>query len=110
MFYTDGPSNSDENQEPSMIRRADGLVRAVQSGDIEMFDKPQVHFWKVGTGDSTSIVIKKNVVLQVDLNDNANDKNDNVPIVERLVEELPTIAGKPYLSCLLYTSPSPRDS
>lgn len=54
-----------------------------------MFDEPKFHFWKVGTGDSTSVVIKKDVVLQVDLNDNALDENDNVAIVDALVKELP---------------------
>ena len=33
-----------------------------------MFDKSKIIFWPVGTGDSTSIVIKKDIVLQVDLN------------------------------------------
>ena len=70
-----------------------------------MFDKPQVHFWKVGTGDSTSIVIRKDVVLQVDINDNAGDNNDNTPIVDRLVEELPTVSGRPYLHGFALTHP-----
>jgi hypothetical protein len=70
-----------------------------------MFDKPQIHFWKVGTGDSTSIVVQKNVVLQVDLNDNAGADNDNTPIVERLVDELPKVSGKPYLDAFALTHP-----
>ncbi|XAT59572.1 hypothetical protein GN278_01250 [Rhodobacteraceae bacterium Araon29] len=70
-----------------------------------MFDEPKFHFWKVGTGDSTSIVIKEDVVLQVDLNDNASDDNDNVAIVDTLVEELPEKDGNPYLSGFALTHP-----
>lgn len=70
-----------------------------------MFDEPKVHFWKIGTGDSTSVVIKKDVVLQIDINDNAADDNENTPIVERLVVELPVQNGDPYLSCFALTHP-----
>lgn len=70
-----------------------------------MFDKSQVHFWKVGTGDSTSIVIQEDVVLQVDLHDNPTDENDNISIVDRLVEDLPTIDGSPYLDGFALTHP-----
>ncbi len=70
-----------------------------------MFDKPQIHFWKVGTGDSTSVVIRKDVVLQVDLNDSPDEDNDNTPIVDRLVEMLPTVSGTPYLDGFALTHP-----
>ena len=70
-----------------------------------MFDKPKVHFWKVGTGDSTSIVLKENVVLQVDLHNNAGDDNENTPIVDRLVKELPKVDDGPYLDGFALTHP-----
>ena len=70
-----------------------------------MFDKPQFHFWKVGTGDSISIVIRKDVVFQVDLHDNVGDDNDNTPLVKRLVENLPAISGTPYLNGFALTHP-----
>ena len=70
-----------------------------------MFDEPKFHFWKVGTGDSTSVVIKEGIVLQVDLNDNASDDNDNTAIVDTLVEKLPEKDGDPYLSGFALTHP-----
>ena len=63
-----------------------------------MFDKPKVMFWPVGTGDSTSIVVRDGVVLQVDLRDvHANgdeDKDaedDHVALVKELAENLPEV-------------------
>lgn len=70
-----------------------------------MFDEPKFHFWKVGTGDSTSVVLKEDIVLQVDLHDNASDENDNTPIVDTLVAELPEKDGSPYLSGFALTHP-----
>jgi hypothetical protein len=70
-----------------------------------MFDEPKFHFWKVGTGDSTSVVLKEDIVLQVDLHDNASDDNDNTPIVDTLVAELPEKDGSPYLSGFALTHP-----
>ena len=70
-----------------------------------MFDEPKFHFWKVGTGDSTSVVLKEGIVLQVDLHDNASDENDNTPIVDTLVAELPEKDGSPYLSGFALTHP-----
>jgi hypothetical protein len=73
-----------------------------------MFKKPQFIFWPVGTGDSTSIVIKDGVVLQVDLrdlskSDDADD--DHVSLVDKLVDELPEIEGDPYLAGFALTHP-----
>lgn len=73
-----------------------------------MFDKPKFIFWPVGTGDSTTIVIKDDVVLQVDLrdlskSDDAND--DHISLVDKLVEELPEKDGKPYLAGFALTHP-----
>jgi len=58
-----------------------------------------VVFWPVGTGDSTTVIIDDEVVLQVDLHDMAkadDDENPEVPVVDRLVEALPLGDGEPY--------------
>ena len=64
-------------------------------------------FWPVGTGDSTTIVIDEDVVLQVDLHDMAkadDDHNPVVPVVEELVDALPrTSDGDPYLAVFALT-------
>ncbi|QKW36278.1 hypothetical protein HUT06_21445 [Actinomadura sp. NAK00032] len=65
-----------------------------------------VVFWPVGTGDSTTIVVSENVVVQVDLRDMAkadDDANPEVPVVDRLVEALPTVGGRPYLAVFVLT-------
>ena len=65
-------------------------------------------FWPVGTGDSTTIAVTEDVVLQVDLRHmKAADEEDDphTPIVDRLVELLPQIDGKPYLSVFALTHP-----
>lgn len=73
-----------------------------------MFDEPKIIFWPVGTGDSTTVVIRDGIVLQVDLRDlhSAGDADDDhVALVDRLVENLPTVNGKPYLSTFALTHP-----
>ena len=65
-----------------------------------------VVFWPVGTGDSTTIVVSEDVVVQVDLHDMAkadDDANPEVPVVDRLVEALPTVGGRPYLAVFVLT-------
>lgn len=64
-------------------------------------------FWPVGSGDSTTVVVSDQVVMQVDLRDMAKaDAEDSpeVPVVDRLVEALPTTAdGRPYLAVFVLT-------
>lgn len=65
-----------------------------------------VVFWPVGTGDSTTVVVNDEVVMQVDIHDMAkadDDKNPEVPVVDRLIEALPVIDGKPYLATFVLT-------
>jgi hypothetical protein len=60
-----------------------------------------VVFWPVGSGDSTTVVVDEELVLQVDLRDMAAaDEEDAVvaPVVDRLVENLPTRDDEPYLA------------
>jgi len=73
-----------------------------------MFDEPKIIFWPVGTGDSTSVVIQDGIVLQIDLRDlhSAGDEDDDhAAVVDELVENLPTVNGKPYLSTFALTHP-----
>ncbi|WP_207576490.1 hypothetical protein, partial [Mycolicibacterium iranicum] len=63
-------------------------------------------FWPIGTGDSTTVVIDDQVVLQVDLHDMAkadDDANPEVAVVDRLVEALPRVNGDPYLAVFALT-------
>ena len=77
-----------------------------------MFDKSQIIFWPVGTGDSTSVVVKEDIVLQVDLNQleiSDDNEEDHVSIVDELVNRLPKInngaSAKPHLSGFALTHP-----
>lgn len=65
-------------------------------------------FWPVGNGDSTTILVTKGVVVQVDLNHLTKSDNSlepEHPIVDRLIELLPVVNGKPYLAVLVITHP-----
>jgi DNA-directed RNA polymerase specialized sigma24 family protein len=63
-------------------------------------------FWPVGTGDSTTIVIDDEHVVQVDLHDMAMADEDGAvvaAVVDRLVEILPQRDGMPYLAAFILT-------
>ncbi len=65
-------------------------------------------YWPVGTGDSTTIVVKHNeVVVQVDLHHlaKADDDTPHTAIVDELVRLLPKKGGRPYLSVFVLTHP-----
>lgn len=66
-----------------------------------------VVFWPVGTGDSSTVVVADDVLVQVDLNDRDQADDDNtpeVPVVDLLVETLPTGAdGRPFLAAFVLT-------
>lgn len=65
-------------------------------------------FWPVGTGDSTTIVINEDVVLQVDLHhmSKADDESDPCyPVVDEIIQGLPKKDGKPYLAAFVLTHP-----
>ncbi|MFD2420394.1 hypothetical protein [Amycolatopsis pigmentata] len=60
-----------------------------------------VIFWQVGTGDSTTVVIDDEHVLQVDLHDMAQADEDGAvvtAVVDCLVDVLPKRNGRPYLA------------
>lgn len=57
--------------------------------------------WPVGKGDSTTIVIDHETVVQIDVHNLASADDDDDPriaIIDRLVEILPVRHGKPYLA------------
>jgi len=66
-------------------------------------------FWPVGTGDSTTIVVKADeLVLQIDLHHMEKcDEDDEtaIPVVDELVRLLPKKNGKPYLAVFVLTHP-----
>ena len=65
-------------------------------------------FWPVGTGDSTTIRVDKNVYFQVDLHHMAKSEDDDDPawpVIDELVDILPTPGGTPYLSVFALTHP-----
>lgn len=74
-----------------------------------MFEEKCVYFWPVGTGDSTTFVVRGNeIVFQVDLRHSQNsedEETDCCPIIDRLEENLPLVEGKPYLSAFAITHP-----
>ena len=75
--------------------------------DFTMPDRGFV-FWPVGTGDSTSIVIDDEHVIQVDLRqmEASSDEDDpHFPVVDFLEKLLPTKDGKPHLSTFVLTHP-----
>ncbi len=65
-------------------------------------------FWPVGNGDSTTIVVDVNTIIQVDLHSLACADNDEDPrtyVLDELVELLPKINGKPYLALFVLSHP-----
>jgi beta-lactamase superfamily II metal-dependent hydrolase len=84
------------------------LARLFEELNVTNLSFPErgVVFWPVGTGDSTTVVVNDEQVLQVDLHDMASaDEEDAVvvPVVDRLVEVLPTRDGEPYLAVFALT-------
>lgn len=66
-------------------------------------------FWPVGTGDSTTISVKKNdIIIQIDLHHMAKAEDKDEPhyaIVDELEKILPKKNGKPYLAVFALTHP-----
>lgn len=63
-------------------------------------------FWPVGTGDSTTIVVDADTVLQVDVHHmKCSDDDDDpaVAVVDELVATLPQRDGRPYLAVFALT-------
>jgi len=65
-------------------------------------------FWPVGCGDSTTIVVNEEVVMQIDLRhmEKASDEDDPAcPVIDELARLLPRKDDKPYLSVFALTHP-----
>lgn len=66
-------------------------------------------FWPVGTGDSSTIVVKEDeIVMQIDLHHMAKAEDDEEsawPIVDELERLLPFVDDKPFLSVFALTHP-----
>lgn len=79
------------------------------SNEFTLPNKKAVIIWPVGTGDSTTLVLKPGeLIMQIDLRH--LEKADNPeepewPIVDYLVKALPKRNGKPYLALFVLTHP-----
>ncbi len=66
-------------------------------------------FWPVGTGDSTTVVIREDdITMQIDLHhiEKSQEGDDtHYPVVDELEKSLPKKNGKPYLSVFVLTHP-----
>ena len=65
-------------------------------------------FWPVANGDSTTIVINSEKLIQIDLNHleaSENDDEPTWPVIDELIAGLPTKNDRPYLSVFVLTHP-----
>jgi len=72
------------------------------------FPKKGFIFWPVGNGDSTTIVVDDETVIQVDLNnlsESNEDDDPHTPISDELINNLPEVDSNPYLSVFALTHP-----
>jgi len=70
------------------------------------FPNQGVVFLPVGTGDSTTVVVDEEHVLQIDLHHMADadtDGSTHAPVIDLLAETLPQRDGKPYLAVFALT-------
>ena len=74
-----------------------------------MPEKKSVVFWPVGTGDSTTLLLKPGeIVMQIDLRhlEKAEDPDEpEWPIIDHLVKLLPKRNGRPYMAVFALTHP-----
>jgi hypothetical protein len=86
------------------VPRASNMV-----DEFKLPDKKGVIFWPVGTGDSSTLVLKPGeLVMQIDLRhlEKADDEDESEwPIIDYLVKVLPKRNGKPYLAVFALTHP-----
>ncbi len=79
------------------------------SNEFKLPNKKAVVYWPVGTGDSTTLVLRpRETVMQIDLHhlEMADDPDEPVwPIIDHLVKILPKKNGRPYLSLFVLTHP-----
>lgn len=74
-----------------------------------MFEEKCVYFWPVGTGDSTTFVVRGGtIVFQVDLRHSKKSEDEDTdcaPVIDYLEKHLPKVGGRPYLSAFAITHP-----
>lgn len=73
---------------------------------VESIPELGVVLWPVGTGDSTTVVLDADTVLQIDLHDMAkadDEANPEIAVVDQLVEVLPIRNKVPYLAAFALT-------
>jgi hypothetical protein len=79
------------------------------SVEFQLPMKKGVVFWPVGTGDSTTLVLRPaELVMQIDLHHLEKSDSDDEPewpIVDHLVRLLPKRNGRPYLAVFALTHP-----
>lgn len=79
------------------------------SSEFKLPEKKAVVFWPVGTGDSTTLVLKPGqLAMQIDLRhlEKADDPEEpEWPIIDHLVRVLPKKNGRPYLAVFVLTHP-----
>lgn len=79
------------------------------SDEFKLPTKKAAVFWPVGTGDSTTLVIKPGeVVAQIDIRhlEKAESPDEpEWPVINHLVKSLPKKNGRPYLSLFILTHP-----
>ncbi len=77
--------------------------------EFKLPNKKSVIYWPVGTGDSTTLVLKPDeIFMQIDLRhlEKADDPDEpEWQIIDHLVRILPKKNGKPYLSVFVLTHP-----
>ena len=64
--------------------------------------------WPVGTGDSTTIRVTEDVYIQVDIRhmeQSENEEDTAWPVIDELIEILPTVEDEPCLSVFALTHP-----
>ncbi|NQV15305.1 hypothetical protein HQ531_07595 [bacterium] len=75
---------------------------------FEQFPEKGFVFWPVGTGDSSTIVINDETIMQIDLHqlEKAEEEDDpHVQIVQELESKLNKVDGKPFLNVFALTHP-----
>lgn len=77
--------------------------------EFKLPKKKAVVFWPVGTGDSTTLVLKPDeLVMQIDLHhmEKSDDPDEPAwPVIDHLIKTLPKRNGRPYLSVFALTHP-----
>jgi hypothetical protein len=64
--------------------------------------------WPVGTGDSTTVCMAEDMVMQIDIHHlglSEKEGDPHTPIVDRLIEYLPKRGKRPYLAVFVLTHP-----